>query len=58
MMAFSSFSEFVNMGGHGLYVWLAYGVGAIVLLCNLVLPKLHSTAIKRKLSQQFKRESL
>jgi len=58
MMVFSSFSEFVNMGGHGLYVWLAYGVGVIVLVGNLVLPKLHTTATKRKLLQQFKRESL
>ncbi|MCU8032248.1 heme exporter protein CcmD [Shewanella sp. SM101] len=25
-MQFESFSEFLNMGGYGFYVWLAYGV--------------------------------
>ncbi len=29
--AFDSVAEFVQMGGHGLYVWLAYGVTYLVL---------------------------
>ena len=57
-MAFSSISEFINMGGHGLYVWLAYGAGAMILIGNLILPKLQTAAIKKKLAQQYKRESL
>ncbi|WP_068750299.1 heme exporter protein CcmD, partial [Oleiphilus sp. HI0123] len=28
-MSFDSFSEFLNMGGHGLYVWLCYGIGLL-----------------------------
>jgi heme exporter protein D len=29
--AFDSIAEFVQMGGHGLYVWLAYGATYLVL---------------------------
>lgn len=30
-MQFDSLNEFVAMGGHGLYVWLAYGATLLVL---------------------------
>ncbi len=35
-MSFESWSEFFSMGGHGLYVWLAYGVALIVVLVNVI----------------------
>ena len=31
-------TEFLNMGGYGLYVWPAYLIVAIVLVLNLVVP--------------------
>ena len=31
-------TEFLNMGGYGLYVWPAYLIVAIVLILNLVAP--------------------
>ena len=31
-------TEFLNMGGYGLYVWPAYLIVAIVLILNLVVP--------------------
>jgi heme exporter protein D len=31
---FDTFSEVLAMGGHGLYVWLCYGVSFIVVLGN------------------------
>lgn len=34
-MSFESWSEFFAMGGHGLYVWLAYGSALIVILLNV-----------------------
>ena len=37
-MSFSSFSEFLAMGNHGLYVWSAYGISLLVLTINLLLP--------------------
>ena len=39
-MQFDSFSEFVAMGGHGLYVWLAYGATVAVLLVSSVALRL------------------
>lgn len=35
-MAFDSWSAFFAMGGHGLYVWVAYGT-TFLLLAGLVL---------------------
>ena len=29
-------SEFLAMGGHGLYVWLAYGATVAIVLANVV----------------------
>lgn len=34
-MNFSSVSEFINMGGHGLYVWLSYGAALIIIAYNV-----------------------
>ncbi len=36
-MYFDSFSEFVAMGNHGLYVWLSYGIFLAVILWNVWL---------------------
>ena len=33
-MYFDSLNDFLSMGGHGLYVWLAYGVTLAVLVMN------------------------
>ena len=42
-MAFTSFSEFIAMGGYGFYVWLAYGVSLFSVLILIL-----STVQKRK----------
>lgn len=55
-MAFESFAEFLNMGGHGLYVWLSYGLGLLVVLLNLILPHLQSKSVQRDLSRRLRRE--
>jgi heme exporter protein D len=35
-MSFGSVSEFLAMGGHGLYVWLSYGAALIIVLYNVI----------------------
>ncbi len=35
-MQFDSLAEFVAMGGHGLYVWMAYGATLAVLLGSTI----------------------
>ena len=31
-MQFDSFADFINMGGYAFYVWLSFGVSAILLV--------------------------
>ena len=37
-MSFESFQSFLEMGGHGVYVWWSYAVGLGVLGYNLFRP--------------------
>lgn len=49
---FDSLADFIAMGKHGFYVWLAYGLTALVVLWNVVEPRLTR---KRLLKEQAKR---
>ncbi|NWD40813.1 MULTISPECIES: heme exporter protein CcmD [Pseudomonas] len=51
-MSFNSFSDFLAMGHHALYVWTAYGVCLAVLALNVAAPIL---ARKRYLQQEARR---
>ena len=51
-MSFASFSDFVAMGQHGLYVWSAYGICLAVLGLNVALPIM---ARRRYLQQEARR---
>ncbi len=35
-MSFETFHDFLQMGGHGPYVWWSYAAGAAVLVLNVV----------------------
>lgn len=47
-MQFDSFAEFIAMGGHALYVWLAYGATVLILFGSTIALQF---AKKRQLSQ-------
>lgn len=53
-MHWESASAFFAMGGHGLWVWLAWGV----VLAALVLEPLVTAASRRKLLQQIRRRAV
>ncbi len=55
-MSFSSVSEFLAMGGHGLYVWLCYGVVLAMLIVNMLAPVMQRRQILREQSQRLRRE--
>jgi len=55
-MYFESFSEFLNMGGHGLYVWMAYGLSAVLLVVNVVLPVMHKRQLVKEQARKLRRE--
>ena len=48
---FSSFAEFVDMGGYGFNVWSVYALFAILVAVNLILP----WRKKQKIVRQRKR---
>jgi heme exporter protein D len=35
-MAFASFSDFLQMGQHGVYVWSTYGATLVIIVANVV----------------------
>lgn len=50
-MSFDSFDAFIQMGGHGPYVWSAYGITLVVLVYNVIRP----WRLKRKFISEHKR---
>ncbi len=51
-MYFDNWSEFLTMGGHGLYVWSAYAIALVVLVYNLLAPFL----TRRRVLAQIRRQ--
>ncbi|GLK91553.1 heme exporter protein CcmD [Pseudomonas turukhanskensis] len=56
-MSFASFSEFLAMGHHGLYVWTAYGISLAVLALNVALPLLSRRRYLQEEARRLRRES-
>lgn len=55
-MSFASFSEFLAMGTHGVFVWSAYGVGLAILALNVVLPILARRRYLQDEARRLRRE--
>ncbi len=53
---FASFSEFLQMGKHGLYVWLSYGIAFTIFIYNIASVILLKRAFFAKAKRQLKRE--
>jgi heme exporter protein D len=55
-MYFDSFAEFVDMGGHGVFVWSCYAIVLVVLVGNILQPiraaRKFQVALKRTLVHQ------
>ncbi len=54
-MTFSTFSQFLAMGGFAFYVWSAYGFAALVVLINVVQPIIHNRKVWRTLRRDGER---
>ena len=57
-MSFESFSDFLAMGKHGLYVWSAYGICFIVLTINVLAPVFARRRYLRQEARRLRRESI
>ena len=55
-MNFDSLDAFINMGGHGLYVWLSYGVGFCIFAIALITPLMKRKSILKELAQLQRRK--
>lgn len=55
-MNFDSFSEFLAMDGHGLYVWLSYAIALVLFVINLVSPLLRKKQLISELKRRLRRE--
>ncbi|QQD21934.1 heme exporter protein CcmD [Oceanospirillaceae bacterium ASx5O] len=55
-MHFDSFTAFLAMGNHGLYVWLSYGLTALIVIWNLLLPGLQRRRLLKQQAQRLRRE--
>ncbi|MES2423731.1 MAG: heme exporter protein CcmD [Pseudomonadota bacterium] len=51
-MNWSSVSDFLAMGGYGLYVWGSFGMVAAALIAEVVLLKARRLALARSLVHQ------
>ncbi|MFJ5300379.1 heme exporter protein CcmD [Pseudomonas sp. NPDC088368] len=56
-MSFDSFSDFLAMGKHGLYVWTAYGICLAVLAINVASPLLARRRYLQQEARRLRRES-
>lgn len=54
---FSSFADFINMGGYAFNVWAVYGLFAVFLVVNLWFPLLKRKKIIRNLKRAQQRQS-
>lgn len=55
-MSFETFGDFLAMDGHGLYVWLSYGIALAVIAINLTAPILARKQLISDLLRRFRRE--
>nr|VFK25589.1 MAG: heme exporter protein D [Candidatus Kentron sp. MB]VFK34485.1 MAG: heme exporter protein D [Candidatus Kentron sp. MB]VFK76780.1 MAG: heme exporter protein D [Candidatus Kentron sp. MB] len=46
--------EFFHMGGYAPYVWSAYGLTFVILLINLIQPRLCQRRIEKELTRKAK----
>ena len=45
-------AEFLDMGGYAAFVWPAYGIVAVALLLNLILPLKRHQRLRREIGQR------
>lgn len=51
-MHFSSFSDFIAMGGHGFYVWWSYGITFLLLLTLAIVSVTKRKSLLKQIHQR------
>jgi heme exporter protein D len=55
-LSFESFTAFIDMGGHGLYVWMSYAIALVVIAVNIVNPLMQKRQIFSEQARRLRRE--
>jgi len=55
-MQFTSFSDFIAMGGYGFYVWLSFGVSALLIFILIINSLLGHKSVIQNIAARQKRE--
>jgi len=56
-MQFNSLAEFIAMGNHGFYVWLSYGITALLLVALVLTTKSKDKSVKLHIQKRLQREA-
>ncbi|KPQ29522.1 MULTISPECIES: heme exporter protein CcmD [unclassified Halomonas] len=56
-MVFASLADWASMGGHGLYVWSAWGVTAVFMLGLMLYARVERQRLLKHLKRQARRRS-
>lgn len=56
-MYWNSFSDFLHMGGYGLYVWGSFGMTALVMVAEPLLARRQHRLIVQRLTRQLRAEA-
>ncbi len=56
MFQFESIQEFIQMGGHGPYVWSAYVISLSVLILLIVSPLRRKTKLLKDIAREQQRD--
>ncbi|MDD2884364.1 MAG: heme exporter protein CcmD [Dechloromonas sp.] len=57
MIYWNSLSDFLAMGGYGLYVWGSFGVTALIMVMEPILVLRHQKNTLARLKRQLRAES-
>ena len=66
-MAFENFNDFMTMcyvapigdiRCHGSYVWVAYGLAAVIVAANIIVPIIRKKQLKQTIQRKIKRENI
>lgn len=57
-MYFDSFSEFLEMGRHGFYVWTAYGLSLALVVGQLIAMVRRRARVRADIRRALRREQL
>lgn len=57
-MYFDNLHAALVMDGHGAFVWAAYGITAVVVICLLLVPVLRGRRLRRELAGDIRRREM